>query len=74
VAVAVLFCGPGGRPGPRRIGLVQGHGCGAVLAGVADPVAVESIARLKASPFIPHKDAIRRFVFEVATGKLNEVF
>jgi carbonic anhydrase len=26
-----------------------------------------------ASPFIPHKDAIRGFVFDVATGKLNEV-
>jgi carbonic anhydrase len=23
--------------------------------------------------FIPHKDAIRGFVFDVATGKLNEV-
>ena len=34
----------------------------------------QSIARIKASPFIPHKDAIRRFVFDVATGKLNEVF
>jgi carbonic anhydrase len=26
-----------------------------------------------ASPFIPHKDAIRGFVFDVDTGKLNEV-
>ena len=34
----------------------------------------QSIARLKASPFIPHKDAIRGFVFDVDTGKLNEVF
>lgn len=33
----------------------------------------QSIARIKASPFIPHKDAIRGFVFDVATGKLNEV-
>jgi carbonic anhydrase len=33
----------------------------------------QSIARLKASPFIPHKDAIRGFVFDVATGKLHEV-
>ena len=32
-----------------------------------------SIARIKASPFIPHKNAIRGFVFDVATGKLNEV-
>jgi carbonic anhydrase len=33
----------------------------------------QSIARIEASPFIPHKDAIRGFVFDVATGKLNEV-
>ncbi|UGT60812.1 beta-class carbonic anhydrase [Nocardia asteroides] len=33
----------------------------------------QSIARIEASPYIPHKDAIRGFVFDVATGKLNEV-
>ena len=33
----------------------------------------QSIARIKASPFVPHKDEIRGFVFDVATGKLNEV-
>jgi carbonic anhydrase len=33
----------------------------------------QSMARIKASPFIPHKDQIRGFVFDVATGKLNEV-
>jgi carbonic anhydrase len=33
----------------------------------------QSISRLKASPFVPHKDAIRGFVFDVATGRLNEV-
>jgi carbonic anhydrase len=33
----------------------------------------QSIARIKASPFIPHKEHIRGFVFDVATGKLNEV-
>ena len=33
----------------------------------------QSIARIKASPFIPHKDAIRGFVFDVDTGKLSEV-
>ncbi|SHN29136.1 beta-class carbonic anhydrase [Actinacidiphila paucisporea] len=32
----------------------------------------QSIARIKADPFVPHKDAIRGFVFDVATGKLNE--
>jgi carbonic anhydrase len=33
----------------------------------------QSIARIKASPFVPHKDQIRGFVFDVAKGKLNEV-
>jgi carbonic anhydrase len=33
----------------------------------------QSVARIRASPFIPHQDAIRGFVFDVATGKLNEV-
>ena len=33
----------------------------------------QSIARIKASPFIPHKEAVRGFVFDVATGRLNEV-
>ena len=32
-----------------------------------------SIARITASPFVPHTDAVRGFVFDVATGKLNEV-
>lgn len=34
---------------------------------------VQSIARIKASPFIPHKDSVRGFVFDVATGRLIEV-
>jgi carbonic anhydrase len=33
----------------------------------------QSVARIKASPFVPHKDSIRGFVFDVATGQLNEV-
>jgi carbonic anhydrase len=33
----------------------------------------QSIARIKASPFVPHKDSLRGFIFDVATGKLNEV-
>ena len=33
----------------------------------------QSIARIKASPFIPRKDSIRGFVFDVATGGLSEV-
>jgi carbonic anhydrase len=52
--------------------------------GVAPPFAIEaftdleqdvrqSIARIEASPFVPHKDAIRGFVYEVETGRLREV-
>jgi carbonic anhydrase len=33
----------------------------------------QSIARIKASPFIPRKDTVRGFVYEVETGKLREV-
>ena len=33
----------------------------------------QSIARIKQSPFIPHTDHVRGFVFDVATGLLNEV-
>ena len=32
-----------------------------------------SIARITSSPFVPHTDQVRGFVFDVATGKLNEV-
>jgi len=32
----------------------------------------QSIARIEASPFIPHKN-VRGFVYDVKTGKLNEV-
>jgi carbonic anhydrase len=34
----------------------------------------QSIARVKASPFIPRKDSVRGFVYEVQTGRLREVF
>jgi carbonic anhydrase len=33
----------------------------------------QSIARIEASPFIPRKDSVRGFVFDVATGRLREV-
>src|SRR6202008_2802035 len=41
--------------------------------GAAGQAARQSISRLKASPFIPHEDAIRGFVFDVDAGKLNNV-
>ena len=33
----------------------------------------QSIARIKASPFIPHTEQVRGFVFDVANGSLTEV-
>lgn len=33
----------------------------------------DSIARLRNSPFLPHRNRIRGFVYNCATGRLNEV-
>jgi carbonic anhydrase len=33
----------------------------------------QSIARIKASPFIPDKSSVRGFVYDVKSGELNEV-
>ena len=33
----------------------------------------QSMARIQASPFIPNKDSVRGFVYEVETGRLREV-
>ena len=33
----------------------------------------QSIARIKASPFIPNKASVRGFVYDARTGRLNEV-
>ena len=52
--------------------------------GIRPPFAIEtfsdleddvrqSVARINASPFVVHKDAIRGFVYEVETGRLREV-
>jgi carbonic anhydrase len=56
----------------------------AAEVGIRPPVALEafpdldadvrqSIARIKASPFIPIKDSVRGFVYDVRTGRLSEV-
>ena len=53
-------------------------------AGIRPPFALEafpdpdddvrqSMARLRSSPFLVHKDRIRGFVYEVETGRLREV-
>lgn len=33
----------------------------------------QSLARIRANPFVVHKDSVRGFVFDVATGRLREV-
>ena len=33
----------------------------------------QSISRIQANPFIPNKDQIRGFIYDCATGRLNEV-
>jgi carbonic anhydrase len=33
----------------------------------------QSVARIKASPFIPRKESVRGFVYDVTSGKLREV-
>jgi carbonic anhydrase len=33
----------------------------------------QSIARIQHSPFVPHKESVRGFVYEVETGRLREV-
>jgi carbonic anhydrase len=41
--------------------------------GDLDEDVKQSAARIKASPFLPHKGAIRGFVYDVKTGRLREV-
>jgi carbonic anhydrase len=48
-------------------------GWAAEAFGDLDEDVRQSIARIKASPFIPNKDAVRGFVYEVETGRLREV-
>ncbi|MGW5364058.1 beta-class carbonic anhydrase [Actinopolymorpha pittospori] len=38
-----------------------------------DADVVQSIRRIRNDPFIPHKDSVRGFVYEVETGRLREV-
>jgi carbonic anhydrase len=33
----------------------------------------QSIKRIQASPFIPHKESVRGFLYEVETNRLREV-
>ena len=60
--------------GTTEIILIHHTDCG--MLTFTDDLAVDvvqSANRIKASPFIPHTDSIRGFIFDVATGKLEEV-
>jgi carbonic anhydrase len=48
-------------------------GWAAEAFGDLDADVRQSIARIKASPFLPHTDAVRGFVYEVESGRLREV-
>ncbi len=45
------------------------------IESFTDPAANvrQSIARVRNSPFVPHRDRVRGFVYDVDTGRLNEV-
>jgi carbonic anhydrase len=67
--------------------LITDEGFGAELeaaAGTPPPFAIESftcveddvrksIERVRSSPFVPHRDDVRGFVYEISTGVLREV-
>lgn len=69
------------------LGAVSDDGFRAELqeeTGMAPPFAIESfedveasvrgsIARVKGSPFLPHRGAVRGFVYDVDSGRLSEV-
>jgi carbonic anhydrase len=42
------------------------------FSDVSDDVR-QSIRRITSNPFVPHRDQVRGFVFDVATGRLEEV-
>ena len=60
-----------------RRGIQENVGVKPQWAAEAFPDAEEdvrqSIGRIQASPFIPRKSSVRGFVFDVATGRLDEV-
>jgi len=73
--VAVLACMDGRLDPARVLGLEEGDAHVIRNAGgvVSDDAIRQSIARIQASPFVPRKDRVRGFVYEVETGKLREV-
>ena len=54
------------------LGIVIGVAVVIVIASLLTGVR-QSIVRIRNSPFIPNKDSVRGFVYEVETGRLREV-
>ena len=52
--------------------IVKHCGAGLNFADV-DADVRQSVARVNASPYIPHKDQVRGFVYDVESGQLREV-
>jgi carbonic anhydrase len=48
-------------------------GCAAEACSDVDDDVRQSIARIKASPFVPRRDQVRGFVYDVAKGELREI-
>ncbi len=51
---------------------IRPHWAAEAFTDLADDVR-QSMARIRTSPFVPHTDAVRGFVFDVATGLLEEI-
>jgi carbonic anhydrase len=60
------------KAGIQRDTGIKPHWAAEAFSDLEDDVR-QSIARIKASPFVPQTDAVRGFVFDVGTGKLSEV-
>src|SRR6266545_462278 len=59
--------------GTEEIILIHHTDCGMLTFNDDEEDVRQSIGRIRSSPFIPKKDRIRGFVYDVKTGRLNEV-
>src|ERR687893_104851 len=59
--------------GTREVMLIHHTDCGMLTFSDLEEDVRQSIKRIEASPFIPHKDSVRGFIYEVETGHLREV-
>ena len=59
--------------GTEEIILIHHTDCGMLsFTDLADDIR-RSVTRIKSSPFVPHTDAVRGFILDLATGRLEEV-